>query len=231
MIKAVIFDIDGTLVDSVDLHAEAWQKALKKFGCDVPFDRVRFQIGKGGDQLIPVFLSEEQINRFGKELEVYRSKLFKEDYLQRVRPFPKVRELFERILADDKRIVLATSAKEEELKTLKQIAQISDLIEDEINADDVERSKPQPDIFAAAHARLEDLPSEAIINVGDTPYDAEAALKVHLHTIGLLCGGFPEEALCASRCIAIYKDPADLLANYEQSPLVQGLYAATQCNS
>ncbi len=224
MIKAVVFDIDGTLVDSVDLHAEAWQRAFRKFGCDLPFERVRYQIGKGGDQLIPVFISLEDIKRFGKELQDYRAKLFKEEYLPRVRAFPKVRELFERIIADGKRIVLASSAKGDELKSYKEIAQISDLIEDEITADDVEQSKPQPDIFAAALKQLGNLPSEEVINVGDTPYDAEAALKVHLHTIGLLCGGFPEEALCASRCIAIYKDPADLLTNYEQSPIAQGLY-------
>jgi HAD superfamily hydrolase (TIGR01549 family) len=228
MIKAVIFDIDGTLVDSVDLHAEAWQEAFKKFGCDVPFERVRYQIGKGGDQLIPVFFPLEDVKRFGKEMEAYRAKLFKEDYLPRVRPFPQVRELFERIIADGKRIALASSAKDDELKTYKEIARISDLVEAETTADDVARTKPHPDIFAAALSQLGDLSSQEVMVVGDTPYDAEAALKIHLHTIGLLSGGFPEEALCASRCIAIYKDPADLLANYQQSPIAQGLYTSVK---
>jgi HAD superfamily hydrolase (TIGR01509 family) len=228
MIKAVIFDIDGTLVDSVDLHAEAWQEAFKKFGCDVPFERVRYQIGKGGDQLIPVFFSLEDVNRFGKELEAYRAKLFKEKYLPQVRPFPKVRQLFERIIEDGKRIVLGSSARGDELKVYKEIARISDLVEDETTGDDVEKSKPHPDIFIEALSELGNPPSEEVLVVGDTPYDAEAALKAHLHTIGMLCGGFPEEALCASRCIAIYKDPADLLAKYEQSPIAQGLFAAAQ---
>src|ERR1700742_2001669 len=97
MTQAAIFDIDGTLVDSVDLHARAWQEAFAKFGQDVAYDEVRQQIGKGGDQLLPVFLTEEQQKRFGKELEEYRGRLFKEKYLSQVKAFPRVRELFQRV--------------------------------------------------------------------------------------------------------------------------------------
>ena len=100
MIKAVIFDIDGTLVDSVDLHAQAWKEAFKHYGKDIPFEQVRHQIGKGGDQLMPVFFSSEELEEFGEEMEEYRSELFRRDFLPRVRPFPKVRELFERSLKD-----------------------------------------------------------------------------------------------------------------------------------
>src|SRR5215210_7871 len=114
MIKAVIFDIDGTLVDSVDLHAQAWKEAFKHFGRDVPFEQVRHQIGKGGDQLMPVFFSKEELERFGDEMEEYRGEIYKRDYLPRVRAFPEVRELFQRIRQDGKRIALASSAKEEE---------------------------------------------------------------------------------------------------------------------
>src|SRR5205085_7190245 len=102
LIEAVIFDIDGTLVDSVDLHARAWQEAFARFGKQIPYERVRYQIGKGGDQLMPVFLSKEELEEFGEELEKYRGELFKREYLPRVRPFPKVRELFERIMRDGK---------------------------------------------------------------------------------------------------------------------------------
>src|SRR5215210_5312058 len=130
MVEAVIFDIDGTLVDSVDLHARAWQEAFRKFGRDVAFEEVRFQIGKGGDQLLPIFFSEEERQRFGAEMEEYRGELFKEKFLPRVRPFPKVRELFERILADGKRIALASSAKEEELQAYKEIARIENLVQE-----------------------------------------------------------------------------------------------------
>ena len=221
MIKAVIFDIDGTLVDSVDLHAQAWKEAFKHFGKDVPYEQVRHQIGKGGDQLMPVFLTREELEEFGDELEEYRSKIFKRDSLPRVRAFPKVRELFQKIKQDGKRIALASSAKEEELKVYKKIAQIEDLVEEETSADDADRSKPHPDIFKAALERLDDITPREAIAVGDTPYDAEAAGKTGIRTIGLLCGGFPEDELSAAGCTAIFDDPADLLARYNESPLAR----------
>jgi HAD superfamily hydrolase (TIGR01549 family) len=222
MIKAIIFDIDGTLVDSVDLHAQAWKEAFKHFGKDIPFEDVRHQIGKGGDQLLPVFFSKEELKKFGEEMEKYRGQLFKRDFLPKVKPFPKVRELFQRIISDDLRIALASSAKEEELKEYKKIAHIEDLVEEETSADDADKSKPHPDIFEAALERLGDIkPSEAIV-VGDTPYDAQAAGKIPLRTIGVLCGGFPEAELKAAGCIEIYKDPADLLAHYEDTLIARG---------
>lgn len=217
MIKAVIFDIDGTLVDSVDLHAQAWKEAFKHFGKEIPFAEVRHQIGKGGDQLMPVFFSKDELKRFGKEMEEYRGRLYQRDFLPKVRPFPKVRELFQRIEGDRLRIALASSAKEEELKEYKKIAHIEDLVEEETSADDADKSKPHPDIFQAALERLGDVePSEAIV-VGDTPYDAQAAAKIKLRTIGVLCGGFPAPELEEAGCIAIYQDPADLLARYNDS--------------
>lgn len=221
MLKAIIFDIDGTLVDSVDLHARAWQEAFKKFGREVAFEKVRHQIGKGGDQLMPVFLSEEELERFGEELEKYRGELFKRDYLSQVRAFPQVRELFERIRRDGTRIALASSAKKDELKTYKEIARITDLVEEETSADDAEKSKPHPDIFEAALAALGDVEASEAIVIGDTPYDAEAAGKIKLRTIGVLCGGFPEAELRAAGCTDIYHGPADLLARFDDSPLAQ----------
>lgn len=219
VIKAVIFDIDGTLIDSVDLHARAWQEAFERFGKQIPFERVRSQIGKGGDQLMPVFLSKEELEDFGEELEKYRGELFKEKYLPRVKAFPRVRELFERIARDGKRIALASSAKGDELSAYKKIANIEDLVEEETSKDDAEKSKPHPDIFEAALARLVDVqPSEAFV-VGDTPYDAEAASKAGLRTIGVLSGGFPEQDLRAAGCDPVYRDAEDLLANYDSSPL------------
>ena len=217
MIKAVIFDIDGTLVDSVDLHAQAWKDAFKQFGKDIPYQQVRHQIGKGGDQLMPVFFSQEELDEFGKEMEEYRGKIFKRDYLPRVRAFPNVRELFLKIKTDGKRIALASSAKEEELKVYKKIAHIEDLVEEETSADDAARSKPHPDIFKAVMEELGDVSADEAVVVGDTPYDAEAAGKLRLRTIGFRSGGFPEEELLAAGAIAIYDDPADLLARYEES--------------
>jgi beta-phosphoglucomutase-like phosphatase (HAD superfamily) len=146
MIEAVIFDIDGTLVDSVDLHAKAWQAAFEKFGKEVSFEAVRRQIGKDSDQLLPVFFSKTELEQFGEELDKYRSELFKKEYLPKVKAFPKVRELLQRIKQDSKRIALASSAKEDEVATYKKIAQIEDLIESETSSDDADKSKPHPDI-------------------------------------------------------------------------------------
>jgi len=219
LIKAVIFDIDGTLVDSVDLHARAWQETFRHFGKEIPFKDVRRQIGKGGDQLMPVFFTKEEIDRFGEEMEEFRGDLYKREYLSQVRAFPQTRELFERISADGKRIALASSAKEDELDTYQKLARIEDLVEKETSADDAEKSKPHPDIFEAALAQLADIEPEEAVVVGDTPYDAEAAGKIPLRTVGVLCGGWAEDELRAAGCIAIYRDPADLLARFEGSPL------------
>ena len=219
MVKAVIFDIDGTLVDSVDFHARAWQETFRHFGKEVAFEQVRHQIGKGGDQLMPVFFSKRELDDFGDEMEKYRGELFKRDYLPKVRAFAGVRELFQKIKDDGKRLALASSAKKDELKTYKKVANIEDLVEEETSADDAEKSKPHPDIFEAALERLGDIePGEAIV-VGDTPYDAEAAGKISLRTIGVLCGGFPEAELKAAGCVQIYEGPADLLARYDETML------------
>ncbi len=221
MIQAVIFDIDGTLVDSVDLHARAWQAAFRHFGREIQFEEVRHQIGKGGDQLMPVFFSDDELERFGDEMEKYRGELFKREYMPRVRAFPQVRELFERIKADGKRLALASSAKKEELKTYKKLVRIEDLIEAETSADDAEKSKPHPDIFRATLDQLGDIEASEVIVVGDTPYDAQAASKINLRTIGVRCGGFPERELRDAGCVAIYQDPADLLARYDDSPIAK----------
>src|SRR5260221_12397283 len=116
MIKAAIFDVDGTLVDTNDFHASAWKMAFAHFGKEVPFAAIREQVGKGSDQLLPVFFSQEELRRFGKEMEEFRAELFKREYQPQARPFPDVRLLFERIKQDGKRIALATSAKDYELQ-------------------------------------------------------------------------------------------------------------------
>jgi HAD superfamily hydrolase (TIGR01549 family) len=218
MISAVIFDIDGTIVDSVDLHAKAWQLAFAEFGKDVSVAAIRKEIGKGADQLLPVFFSKEELNRFGRELDKYRGELFKREYLPQVKTFPKVRDLFRRIKEDEKLIALASSAKRDELDAYKKIAAIEDLVEIETSSEDVEKSKPHPDVFGAALHRLATIPDEVIV-VGDTPYDAQAAGKLNLRVIGVLCGGWTANQLQQSGCIAIYRDPAELLECYDGSPI------------
>lgn len=219
MLQAVIFDVDGTIVDSVDLHAEAWRVAFEKFGKTFPFHEIRRQIGKGSDQLLPVFFSKQELARFGEELDEYRGGLFKKDYLPRVQAFPDVRKLFQRIKDDGKQIVLASSAKADELEAYKKIARIDDLIESETSSDDADRSKPYPDIFQAALARLKGVAPENAVVIGDTPYDAEAAFRANLKMIGLLCGGWTAEELRGAGCVAIYRDAEDLLLQYDTSAL------------
>ena len=221
MVKAVIFDIDGTLVDSVDLHAKAWQEILRRHGCDVSFGEIREQIGKGGDQLLPVFLSSRQIELEGKAIEQERGELFKREYLPKVKPFPCVQELFERVTHDGKKIALASSAKGDELEIYKRITGVARFLEAETSSDDAEKSKPEPDIFLAALKRLHSVDAHEVIVVGDTPYDAEAAKKAGMRPIGVLCGGFPPKKLEDAGCAALYRDPADLLAGYNLSPIAE----------
>jgi HAD superfamily hydrolase (TIGR01509 family) len=221
MARAAIFDVDGTLIDSVDLHASAWQQAFAHFGVRLTCEEVRGQIGKGGDQLIPYFLTPEQDRRFGKQLEEYRSELYKREHLPRASAFPKVRELFLELRERGLPIALGSSAKRDELEHYEKLARIQDLVDTATSGDDAERSKPHPDILEAALARLGNpLPAQAVM-VGDSPYDAEAAGKLGLRTIGVLCGGFPEEWLRAAGCAQIFRDPEDLLARLDTSLLAR----------
>jgi HAD superfamily hydrolase (TIGR01549 family) len=220
MAKAIIFDIDGTLLDSVDLHAKAWQEAFQHFGHQIPFEDIRKQIGKGGDQLLPVFLSQAELKQRGKELEEYRSALFKRKYLPQVKAFPGVRELFQKVKAEGQKLALASSARGDELENYEKIAGIEDLVEVETSSADAKRSKPHPDIFEAALDRLGDgIRREEVVVVGDSPHDAEAAKRAQLKMVGVRCGGFPEEELRKAGCVAIYDGPEDLLRRYDETPL------------
>jgi HAD superfamily hydrolase (TIGR01549 family) len=218
MISGTIFDLDGTLVDSNDLHAEAWQEAFRHFGKEIPYGELRSQIGKGGDQYVPAFLNSHEIQQFGDELNKFRGDLFKQKYLARVQPFPKVRELFERLREDGKRIVLASSGNGDEVDHYVHLTRIGDLIDGRTTKSEVRHSKPEPDVFLEALTQLH-LPSEEAIAIGDTPFDVQAAKKSQLPTIALLCGGFREDELRASGAVAIYRDIADLLTSYQRSPL------------
>ncbi len=216
--RAVIFDLDGTLVDSNELHVEAWDEAFRHFGKEFPKEKLRKQIGKGGDQYLPEFLNEFEIRTLGAEIEQFRSKLFIQKYRDRVRPFPQVRELLQRVRDDGKKIALATSGNESETKFYLKLLHISDLVDAYTSKNDVAQSKPQPDIFLRALNLLHLSATDAIV-IGDTPYDIEAAKKIGLSTIAVLCGGFSTDELRAEGAIAIFHDPADLLANYQRSPL------------
>lgn len=217
MVKAILFDVDGTLIDSNDLHAAAWQEAFQHFGVEIPFQEVRNQIGKGGDNLIPSLLPPELVEAKQQEMEDYRSDLFQRDYLPRAVPFPGVRELFERIAADGIKIVLASSAKQEELKFNMGLMAADHLISATTSADDVENSKPDPDIFQAALRKAAPASAEEAVVVGDTPWDVKAACKAGLRTIGFRSGGFSDGELIEAGAVEIFDGPGDLLRRYDES--------------
>ena len=204
-------------MDLVDLHTEAWREAFLAFGKDIPFGAIRAQIGKGGDQLLPVFWSRGELEKIEKPLTDFRSGLFKEKFLPRVIGFPKVRELFQQLLRDGKRLALASSAKQDELAVYKRIARIDDLVETESSSDDAKASKPHPDIFETALEKLGPPDARGVQGSRRYPYDIEAAAKAGLRTIAVRTGGFPEETL--KDAVAIYDSPADLLAHLDASPL------------
>lgn len=214
--RAFIFDIDGTLVDSNELHVDSWDRAFRRFGKQFPREKLRAQIGKGSDQYLPEFLTRDEIKRFGKQLDDYRSDVFRNQYLPRIQPFPKVRKLFQRIRDDNKRVVLASSGKKADTKYYIDLLKIDDVIDGYVSADDADNSKPEPDIFAASLEKLGGISPADAVTVGDTRFDIEAAGKAGLKTIALLCGGTPESVLRDVGAIAIYRDPADFLTHYDE---------------
>jgi phosphoglycolate phosphatase-like HAD superfamily hydrolase len=219
--RAVLFDVDGTLVDTNDLHASAWRQAFLAFGLDKPVEEIRWQVGKGGDNLIPSLFPDLGEAR-SEEIEAFRGELFKRDYLPRATPFPGVRDLFERLVADGIRIVLASSSHSEEVDYHLSLIACADLVSATTSKDDVENSKPCPDIFAAALGRVAPLGADDVAVVGDTPWDAKAAAKLGLRTIGFRSGGFPDDALAQAGACELYDGPSDLLARFDSSVFGRG---------
>jgi HAD superfamily hydrolase (TIGR01509 family) len=216
MIEAVLCDIDGTLLQSNWLHAAAWKDAFAQIDIDVPLEDVRRQIGKGGDELIPVFVPWWKRKAVEEPLKRYREFIFRYQYLSQVEPFPKVRELLQHMKRAGIKISLASSAHQKELEDYKRIANIEDLVEASSSSDDASRSKPHPDIFEATLKKL-GVPSKNALALGDTPYDAEAAGQANVWTVGVTTGGWTEAELLAAGCIEVYRDVAELLENFDHS--------------
>lgn len=218
-LKAVLLDVDGTLIDSNDAHARAWVDTLSAFGHSVPFERVRELIGKGGDKLLPEVTGLEDSSPEGKRISEHRSRHFQQAYLPQLKPFPGARELLARMHAAGLRLVVATSAKEEEMAALLRICGAEPFVQARTSSDDADNSKPDPDIVEAALRRAGAKPEEALM-LGDTPYDVEAAARAGVRAIALRSGGWSDMALQGA--LAIYDDVADLLGHYDQSVLAQG---------
>jgi HAD superfamily hydrolase (TIGR01509 family) len=219
--RAALFDVHGTLVDTNDLHATAWREAFGHFGLDRPFEEIRWQIGKGGDNLIPALFPDLPEGR-REEMEDYRSDLFKRRYLPRATPFPGVRPLFERLAGDGVRIVLASSSDAQDVEYHLSLIGCGNLVEAKTSKDEVESSKPCPDIFEAALAKVAPLGADEAVVVGDTPWDAKAAARLGLRTIGFRSGGFPDEALADAGACELYDGAEDLLRRYETSVFGRG---------
>lgn len=215
MPRGVIFDIDGTLVDSNDAHAQAWLDALKEFGfSDIPFERVRRMIGMGGDKILPDLVGLSEDDERGKKLLDRRKQIFLRHYLPGLRAFPDSRNLVERIKQDGMLAVVASSANSKELTPLLRAAGVEDLMDETTSSSDAEDSKPDPDIVQAAVAKTH-LPAEQLIMLGDTPYDIEAAKGAGVPIVAVRCGGWSDRDLDGA--LAVYDDPADILRNYDRT--------------
>jgi HAD superfamily hydrolase (TIGR01509 family) len=214
--RAVILDVDGTLVDSNDVHARTWIEAFAEFGFQVPFDEVRRMIGMGGDKLVPAALQLRDDDPRVARIGARRSELFLAHGLARVRALPGSRELVQALDRRGFRLAVASSAQRDELTPLLAIAGVADRIDVETSSSDAEHSKPDPDIVAAAVRRL-GLPRADVLMIGDTPYDLEAARRAGIDAIALRSGGWDDAAL--GKAIAIYDGPADLLRRIDESPL------------
>jgi HAD superfamily hydrolase (TIGR01509 family) len=220
MVKAVLCDIDGTLVDSNWLHAEAWQRAFAGMGIELDREAVRRQIGKGGDELIPVFVPWWKCEAVEEPLKRYRECVFRTDYLPKVKALPKAREFAEELKRRGIQFSLASSSKKSDLQDYKRIMQVEDLLDEATSADDVDRAKPHPDVFSATLKRLH-LRAKDCIALGDTPYDAEAAGKAGLRTIGVETGGWTHQELMDAGCVEVYPSVSGLLERIEDSAIVR----------
>jgi phosphoglycolate phosphatase-like HAD superfamily hydrolase len=214
----VIFDVDGTLVDSNDAHARAWVDAFAEHGIVVAYDQVRRAIGMGGDKLMPRVSGIEEDSAAGKPIVKRRQEIFKDTWLPRLHAFKDTRTLVQRLVNDGFTLAIASSASDEELHPLLEAAGVADLIPIRTSSDDADRSKPDPDIVTAALRRA-GCPRDRTVMIGDTPYDVEAALRARIQIIALTCGGWDRTSLKGAA--AIYNDPADLLAKYQSSILAR----------
>jgi HAD superfamily hydrolase (TIGR01509 family) len=214
-LEGVLLDVDGTLIDSNHAHATSWSDTLREFGYDIPAAQVRPLIGMGGDKLLPELLGVEADSGRGKELTERRAEIFKSCYIPKLRPTRGALALVDRLRKEGLRLVIATSANEDELRPMLEQVGLEDLLDKKTSSDDAKNSKPDPDIIVAAlqKGRLE---SDTALLLGDTPYDIEAARRASVDTVALLSGGWDADAL--QNAVAIYEDPEDLLRHFTASP-------------
>jgi membrane protein len=217
-IKAILFDIDGTLVDTNDMHVLAWEEAFAGIG--EKFDRqvVHDQIGKGTDMLVPTLLPDLDEDAREKLGEAHSS-VFKAKFLYEAKPFLQAHDLLAHTHGRGQKVVLASSASASELDHYLELLDARELVAATTSGDEVKNTKPAPDIFATALDKLEGISANEVLVVGDTPYDIEAAKKCGIATVALRSGKFSDEMLRNAGAIEIYDDAAALLAGYADSSL------------
>lgn len=212
---AVLFDVDGTLLDTNYFHAVSWWYALREAGEDIAMARIHPLIGMGSDQLLEDLLGEER-----EGLSDLHAKYYK-PYKADLHAFPKAAGLLAAVAARDVQVVLATSSKEEDLdQLLEALGADEGVISEIVHGDMVGSSKPAPDIFAVAVERLGVDPERTLV-VGDTRWDIEAAAKLGIEVVAVLTGGTTRRDLQEAGAVAIYEDAAELLEQLDDSPLAR----------
>lgn len=219
-VRAVLFDVDGTLLDSHDAQAHAWLDVLRGHGKDVPFDLVRSKIGMGGDKLLMEVAGIDPDSDEGRSLTERRIAVLKAFYLPDLGPLPGARALVQRLRARGLHCIVVTASAKADLADLLRASAVADLLTEAITAEDVDESRTTLDLVQAALDKLDVGPREAVM-IGATPYDIAAARSACVSTIAFRSGGWTDRDLDGA--IAIYDHPADLLSGMDQSPIVLGV--------
>lgn len=218
-LKAIIFDVDGTLVDTNRVHVEAWRLAFQRHGFEVSTDRIAPEIGKGGDQLVPAILGEAADKEHGEALRHDDGQEFLQMATQQqITVFPCVRELMQALHERGLKVALATSGEKENLQATEKSAQfdLQGLADIVITSADVKQSKPAPDLVEVAVKKLGLAPAECVM-VGDTPHDVEACQRAGVMCYGVLTGGHTKETLLKAGARLVWQDVADLLAHLDDA--------------
>jgi HAD superfamily hydrolase (TIGR01509 family) len=215
-LKAVLFDIDGTLIDSNDAHTRAWVQTLQRHGRSVSYEQIRRLIGKGSDKVFAELLGIESDSALAKQITKDRVQLLLSSFIPTLAPTPGARLLVQRMRSEGLRLVIASSSGEE-LPALLAQAGLADLLDTAVSPDEAKASKPDGDIIEVALRKACVQPAEAVM-VGDTPYDIAAARATGVRCIAVRCGGYWDDA-ALSEAAAIFDDPAALLRHWADSPL------------
>jgi HAD superfamily hydrolase (TIGR01509 family) len=215
-VKAVLLDIDGTLIDSNDAHTRAWVQTLQRHGHFVGYEQIRSLIGKGSDKVFAEVLGIASDSALAKQITKDRTQLLLTSFIPNLTPTPGARQLVQRMRSQGLRLIIASSSGEE-LPALLAQAGLRDLLDTAVSSDEVKESKPDGDIIEVALRKACVQPTQAVM-IGDTPYDIAAAKAAGVKCIALRCGGCWDDA-ALSEAVAIFDDPETLLRHWVDSPL------------